>query len=1132
MGRQIFQTDTKSRWTRFKWGVRVLGLVALFFAAVFILMFAIEKNPNLPFRRDYRSVITAQKPFLKENPISKEYRTFRDYFNEKKAHSNYAKESIHKKLTTEKSRSLVQKNIDEWADKPSGLRSAWYVNWDEQSYLSLKRNIGKLNLVIPEWFFINPKTLKLEVDIDSKGYELMRNSGVPIMPMLTNNYGEDFRSEPIVRIMNDPALRKGLIDGLLKQCLKHKFCGLNLDLEELQLNDNSALTNFVRELSSAFHSHGLYVTQDVMTDNEDYDVKSLSNNVDYFFLMAYDEHAVQTAPGDVSSQEWIMRELDKLAKVIPPEKIVLSMAGYGYDWSEKGNNQTISYDQALAEASACGERIIFNPDTYNLNFSYKDINGLNHQVYFTDAATTWNIMRFGTEYGVAGFGLWRLGSEDSRLWNFYRLDISQDKASRYDLKKLERLPGIQNVNYLGDGEALYALSEPKPGLVELQRDGNALISYENYKAIPKSYQLQRYGGANDKELVLTFDDGPDSRWTPKILDILKSRNVPAAFFMVGIQMEKNLPLVKRVYEDGFLIGNHTFTHHNIIENSPERTAMELKLTRMLIECTTGRSTVLFRAPYNADSDPTGREEVVPILQASREDYVNIGESIDPNDWQPGISSDMIVKRVLEQVGKGNGHIILLHDAGGTTRKPTVEALPVIIDSLKAKGYKFISLEQYLGKGKNELMPVVPKGKAYYAMQMNFMTAMAVSRIGDFIASLFILFFIVGMIRLAFMWAFALLERRKEKRKRYNPSFGSDAPAVSIIVPAYNEEVDAVSSLSNLLQQDYPNYKVIFVDDGSTDNTYKRVADAFQGNPRVEIFTKPNGGKASALNYGLEHTDAPYVVCIDADTKLQHDAVSRLIAHFVQDPEKRVGAVAGYIKVGNVRNMLTRWQAIEYTTSQNFDRMAYACINAITVVPGAIGAFRREAICKAGGFTTDTLAEDCDLTIRILKAGYVIDNESKAVALTEAPEKLKQFLKQRTRWSFGVMQTFWKHCTAMFSRKYKGLGMWALPNMLVFQFVIPTFSPIADVLMLAGLFTDNAGRILLYYLLFLLVDSSVSIVAYLFQREKMWVLLWIIPQRFVYRWVMYFVLFKSYLKAIKGELQSWGVLKRTGNVSEI
>lgn len=1133
MSKQIFQTDSTSRWKHFKWTIRLVGLVALFFAAVFLLMFIFEANPVLPFKKDYRSVITAQKSYLKPNKISKEYKKFRDFFHEKKMHNNYMRETIHKRVSVEHADSLKAQKISEWNDKPSGIRSAWYVTWDPESYLSLKRNIGKVNLIIPEWFFINPKTGKLETAIDTKGYELIKHKGVPIMPMLTNNFGGKFRDRAIGNILQHPKKRIHFINELLNECQKRNFCGINIDLEELNISNNEYLTAFIKELCNVFHKHNLYVTQDIMSDNRDYNLKELAQHLDYLFLMAYDEHMVLTEPGDISSQQWIANMVDKITTDVPPEKLVLGIAAYGYDWNAKrDNNQAISYEQALAEAEGNKTDINFDPDTYNLNFAYEDDSNQIHQVYFTDAATHWNIMRFGTEYGLAGFGLWRLGSEDERLWKFYNQDMRQTHPEQFDLASLEQISGINNVNYLGEGEVLYALSSPKSGHVTLSVDSNSLVSYESYQTIPSSYELRRYGTAEKKEIVLTFDDGPDKKWTPQILHILKEENVPAAFFMVGIQMERNLPIVKQVYEAGHLIGNHTFTHHNIIENSPERTAMELKLTRMLIECITGRSTILFRAPYNADSDPTGKEEIVPIVQASHENYVNVGESIDPNDWQPGVTKQQIVNRVMEGLKKDNAHIILLHDAGGDTREATVHALPAIIDSLKMKGYKFITLEQYLGKTRNELMPSIAQGEEYYAMEANLMTATFIYKIGDFIAALFIAFLFIGMIRLIFMWTLTIRERCKMKHIEYPPVPMNNAPDVSIIVPAYNEEINVVSSLKNLLQQDYPNFKIIFVDDGSRDETLKRVKEALDGNPKIQILTKPNGGKASALNFGIAQSTAEYVVCIDADTKLLRNAVSLLMRHYLADKDRHLGAVAGNVKVGNTINMLTRWQAIEYTTSQNFDRMAYAAINAITVVPGAIGAFRKSAIEAAGGFTTDTLAEDCDLTIRILKAGYVIDNENEAIALTEAPEKLKQFVKQRTRWCFGVMQTFWKHRHAMFEKKYKGLGIWALPNMLVFQFIIPTFSPIADVLMLLGLFSGNAGKILLYYLLFLIVDASVSIVAYLFEREKMWVLLWIIPQRFAYRWIMYYVLFKSYIKAIKGELQSWGVLKRTGNVGDI
>jgi len=243
----------------------------------------------------------------------------------------------------------------------------------------------------------------------------------------------------------------------------------------------------------------------------------------------------------------------------------------------------------------------------------------------------------------------------------------------------------------------------------------------------------------------------------------------------------------------------------------------------------------------------------------------------------------------------------------------------------------------------------------------------------------------------------------------------------------------------------------------------------------------------------------------------------------------VGAVAGNVKVGNQVNVLTRWQSIEYISSQNFDRKAFAYLNSITVVPGAIGAFRKKAIEEAGGFTTDTLAEDCDLTVRILRCGYTIANANDAIAMTEAPETLKMFFKQRFRWSFGVMQTFWKNRDALFNWKYKWLGWVALPNILIFQYIIPFVIPLADFFMIVGLLTGNASKIGGYYLVFMLVDVAVSILAFIFEKENLAKLFWLIPQRLIWRWLMWVVLFRAVRRAFKGELQHWGVLKRTGNV---
>ena len=1132
MDRQVFQTDSRQRWNRFKWTLRVIVTVVFLLGLVFLAMFALEESPQMPFRHDYRKVVSARAPFMKDNETAKTYKSFRDFFKEQKMHSNYAGVAARQHRFVGKADRVTAKYIAEWTDPRMGVRSAWYVNWDKHAYLSLKNNLKHLNMVLPEWFFINPRTDKIETRIDRRALKLMRHAGIPVLPMLTNNYGSAFRPEAIGRIMRNDRKRMAMINELASICRKNGFSGINLDLEELDINDDALLITLVKDFAQVFHSQGLYVTQAVAAFNDDYNMPELAEYDDYLFLMAYDEHNAASRPGPVCSQRWVEKATDWAARNVPNDKIVLGLAAYGYDWVQgKKGGTAVSFDQMMASAQNAGAAVSFNDDTYNLNFSYKnEDDGSLHRVFFPDAATAFNIMRFGAEYHVAGYAVWRLGTEDKRIWRFYGKDMSWESVARMSIGRLMRLSGTDDVNFVGDGEVLNVTSEPHPGKIAVSIDkDNRLITEEHYRELPATYTVQRLGGCKDKQLVLTFDDGPDGRWTPSVLSTLKKYHVPAAFFMVGLQMEKNLPLVKQVYDAGNTIGNHTFTHHDMAENSDQRSFAELKLTRMLLESITGQSTILFRAPYNADADPTGHEEIWPMVIASRRNYLFVGESIDPNDWQPGVTADQIYRRVLEGVHNEYGHIILLHDAGGSTRKPTVTALPRIIETLQREGYQFISLEQYLGMNRQTLMPPVKKGKEYYAMQANLSLAELIYHVSDFLTALFLVFLVLGFLRLVFMYILMIREKRAENRRIYAPIDAETAPAVSVIVPAYNEEVNIVRTVDNLKQQDYPALHIYLVDDGSKDHTLGKVMEKFGNDGKVTVLAKKNGGKASALNYGIAACKTDFVVCVDADTQLQADAVSRLMKHFIADEAGRVGAVAGNVKVGNQRNMLTYWQAIEYTTSQNFDRMAYSNINAVTVVPGAIGAFRKKALEAVGGFTTDTLAEDCDLTMSINEHGYVIENENYAVAMTEAPETLRQFVKQRIRWSFGVMQTFWKHRSSLFARSKGGFGLWAMPNMLIFQYIIPTFSPLADMLMLFGLFTGNAWQIFLYYLLFLLVDASVSIMAYIFEHERLWVLLWIIPQRFFYRWIMYYVLFKSYLKAIKGELQTWGVLKRTGNV---
>ncbi|HMC84325.1 MAG TPA: polysaccharide deacetylase family protein, partial [Chitinophagaceae bacterium] len=918
---------------------------------------------------------------------------------------------------------------------------------------------------------------------------------------------------------------------------------------------NEVLVQFQKELYEKLHAKGFLVTQDVVPFNEDYNFTELANYNDYIFLMAYDQYSESTVPGSIAEQKWIEAAVDEAANKIPAQKIILAAAAFGYDWTvdKKGkptHAEPITYQQVLVRARTYQSKIDFDNDTYNLTFSYIDDDGKDHTVFFTDAATTFNALRFAAEYGLSGVSLWRLGAEDSRMWDFYDRDMSKDSIKHFDFTSfafISSLSNEENVDYEGKGgEILDIIGGPTSGRIVPEIDtAEMLISEESYDTLPSKWVAKTYGGdtANKKKLVLTFDDGPDPKYTPQILDILSSEHVPATFFLVGINAENNIPIVKRIYREGHEIGNHTFTHPNIAKVSHKRAILEMESTRLLIECITGHSTTMFRAPFNADFQPQKPEELIPVAWAHEKNYLDIGESIDPLDWEPGTPADSIFNRVVREkeqltANDQNGNIILLHDAGGDTRRATVEALPRIIKYFKQRGYTFTSVADLLGKKKDDLMPQVPKGSGYYLIQFESFLFEAGYWGGHILSSLFIVFIILSLARIFLMAILAAIQQRKEKQENIIPSWTigkSTAPMVSIIVPAYNEEVNAVSSLNNLLRANYPNFEIIFVDDGSKDSTFEKVNAAFKDNAKIRLLSKPNGGKASALNYGIQHSSAAFVISIDADTKLLPNAVSLLMRHFdplLPETENPTGAVAGNVKVGNEINAITRWQAIEYITSQNFDRKAFAAVNAITVVPGAIGAFRKKALEDAGGFTTDTLAEDCDLTVRILRCGYTIKNDNQAIAMTEAPETVRMFLKQRFRWSFGVMQTFWKNRDALFNWKYKWLGWIALPNILIFQFIIPTIAPLADIFMIIGIWSGNGEKILIYYFVFMLVDAAVSILAFSYEKEKLTKLIWLIPQRFIYRWLMYYVLFKSFRKAIKGELQNWGVLKRTGNVKDV
>jgi len=405
----------------------------------------------------------------------------------------------------------------------------------------------------------------------------------------------------------------------------------------------------------------------------------------------------------------------------------------------------------------------------------------------------------------------------------------------------------------------------------------------------------------------------------------------------------------------------------------------------------------------------------------------------------------------------------------------------------------------------------------------------------------ILFFagiIFGSIRLIFISILAIIQRpyfQEVPCKGFIPWYN---PEVSVIIPAFNEENVIAKSVTALLRSTYRNFDIIVVDDGSRDGTYKVLENNFYHNAKVGIFTQANGGKASALNLGISKTDAEIIVALDADTLFLPDTLEKLVRNFA---DKKVAAVAGNAKVGNRCNLLTRTQALEYITSQNLDRRAFDVMNCIPVVPGSVGAWRRAAVLEVGGFSSATLAEDSDLTLTLIKKGYRVIYESEALAYTEAPDTVAPFLRQRFRWMYGTFQVIWKHRGAYLKKKYGALGLFGLPNMLIFQILFPLFSLIMDIALIFSFvwigwrysnqqvdisMTNDVKNILFYYFLFLIIDFIASVVPFLLERKEKWSLLLLVPlQRFFYRQLLYVAAIRAVLTALKGRLVGWGKLVR-------
>jgi cellulose synthase/poly-beta-1,6-N-acetylglucosamine synthase-like glycosyltransferase/peptidoglycan/xylan/chitin deacetylase (PgdA/CDA1 family)/spore germination protein YaaH len=1020
-------------------------------------------------------------------------------------------------------------------DRPRTL--GFYVTWDDPSFSDLKRVLPNLDWVLPIWLSLDEPNLNLKNVLDEKALTLVRSTrpDVPILPVLQNASNSEWDGPGLAALLSDPARRANLEKGVVDFLAAYKLQGVVVDFEQVPKEAHADLALFLGELSRAFAPHGWIVVVTAPYDDDDWPYAEFAKYADYTLLMAYDEHDESDPPGAIAGEPWFEANLDKRMKELSPNRTIIAIGNYAYDWHGAETADDVSFQEAVINARDSEARIDFDADSNNPHYSYIENDNVKHDVWFLDGVTAYNQIHAADIYRPAGYALWRLGSEDSSIWSVL--------GQRYGAgapASLMQIPTNQDVDFEGEGEVLEKEANPTIGSRTFEIDPQTGdIDDETYTKLPTTYVIRR-AGAVPMTLSLTFDDGPDPQWTPQILRILKQKNVKATFFVIGANVEAHPGLVQQILAEGHEIGNHTFTHPNLADTPPEAVKVELNATQRLFEALTGRSMRLFRPPYLGDAEPVTEDEIIPVDIAQNLGYITIGVHADTDDWELPTNSTIMWNKVWPEITNPNadfrGNVILMHDSGGD-RSATVAFLPILIDRLRAKGYKFVPVSQLVNLTRDQVMPPIAPSFSLFAARIVFLS---LSWLGSFLYYCFLLAIFLGVGRLIVLVGLSQWNRRTAKQREAPPPPDLHIP-VSVIIPAYNEEKVIASTVSLILSSDYRDLDVIVVDDGSRDRTAEIVKSKFGAKPNVTLISVKNGGKAKALNIGLSRAKGEVVVALDADTEFDRDTIARLVRWFV-DP--KVGAVAGNAKVGNRVNMITRWQALEYIVAQNLERRALAALGTLTVIPGAVGAWRRKALEERGGFPSDTLAEDQDLTIGLQRAGYTVRFDGTAIAWTEAPTSMRGLAKQRFRWAYGTLQCLWKYRDMTFNPRYGALGMVALPQVWLFQILLTALAPIADLLLVWQLISqwiaysqhgaefsnDNLVTVGIYYCVFMGVDLLAAIYGFLLERRENWSLLWwLMLQRFGYRQLMYYVVVRSITAALRGAFVSWGKLERTGTI---
>ena len=863
--------------------------------------------------------------------------------------------------------------------------TAFFTTNTEKSFISLKENSKNINNLVLPWLEIKKIDGKIKTNLLDHPYsklvdEVIEKSNHDINKLLLLSdtdyikplYENRYNGNVLKELINKPELQNDFITSLNQAFKTGNYKGLIVEIQEDTIGKKyDQYQQFLNKLSINLLDKNLVMDTkvNIFDDPKIIEIdKKFSNTVileSYQELVFNKNPAAAVDPNSYQSKANLQpiqtdfEQLNKVLSAFPDIKYSIAIPTQSIDLylynDVPGWHGQLSFGEVGEIIKKYNPEIKYSSLSGLSSFQYKDDKNQEHKVLVNDATTTYNLLYNSKSLykQPVSIDLENIGYEEPSTWQIIQ---SNDNTANKEVLK-NKLQFETEIDVIGAGVINVLKKNPDYGTREIQFVGDKIIDVKVSK-LPNKAIVSKTGYKNGY-IALTFDDGPDPKYTPQILDILKENNIKASFFVLGSNVLDHPELAQRILNEGHLLENHTYTHARLKNAGSQELIDEVESTQNSIKEITNTVPKYFRTPYNDFGNYETNAELQPLRTL---DFLNIktAESdLDSHDYDTQEVSQ-ILNFIKTGFDEKNSSQLLFHDSGGFTREGTVKVLPEVIKFLKEKNLKFVTVEELDKVSQSNVKSSFENVKAatFGFPKLFFMNLVNKSdlifRLLLFVATtLGVVRFIVLLIGL-----FKYFSRKKVQFSKIEQL--ENQPGVSVLIPCYNEEKVVCNTIDSILNSDYTNLEVVIIDDCSTDGSLGLIQSEYGKNPRVTILTKANGGKAEALNFGIQQAKYDFLVSMDADTMFLHDTVSRMVVHF-SDP--KVGGVAGFVEIGNDYfyqkahgesnstkakfNWLTTCQRLEYIFGQNFDKQAYDGLGCVIVVPGAIGAWRKQVILDVG-----------------------------------------------------------------------------------------------------------------------------------------------------------------------------------------